>query len=102
MTSKPSVGSYAALICVAMLTACGGGGTGYGSSPEPIATPPPAPFVISGTVPTFLDQGTEVSLSLSGETFTTTTDAQGRYELTLSGDVADSSCAGINAQGQGS
>ena len=103
MTSKPRSRSSGALIGVAMLTACGGGGgTGYGSSPEPIAAPPPAPFVVSGTVPTFLDQGTEVSLSLSGETFTTTTDAQGRYELTLSGDVADSSFAVMNAQGQGS
>ena len=60
MTSKPRSRSSGALIGVAMLTACGGGGgTGYGSSPEPIAAPPPAPFVVSGTVPTFLDQGTE-------------------------------------------
>ena len=102
MTSKSRSRGYAALIGVAILTACGGGGSGYGSSPEPVVSPPPAPFAISGTVPTFLDQGTEVSLNLSGEIFTTTTDAQGRYELTLEGDIADTGFAVITAQGQGS
>ena len=102
MTSSPRSRSYVALIGIAMLTACGGGGSGYGSSPEPVVAPPPAPFVISGTVPTFLDQGIEVSLNLSGERFTTTTDAQGRYELTLEGDIADTGFAVITAQGQGS
>ena len=101
MTSKPISRGTAALIGVAMLTACGGGGSGYGSSPEPVVAPPPAPFVISGTVSTLLDQGTEVSLNLSGERFTTTTDAQGRYELTLEGDIADTGFAVITAQGQG-
>ena len=102
MTTKPISRGCAALIGVAMLAACGGGGSGYGSSPEPVVAPPPAPFVISGTVPTFLDQGTEVSLNVSGETFTTTTDAQGRYELTLEGDIADTGFAVVTAQGQGS
>ncbi len=102
MTSKSRSRGYAALIGVAILTACGGGGSGYGSSPEPVVSPPPAPFAISGTVPTFLDQGTEVSLNLSGEIFTTTTNAQGRYELTLEGDIADTGFAVITAQGQGS
>ena len=100
MTSKPISRGTAALIGVAMLTACGGGGSGYGSSPEPVVAPPPAPFGISGTVPTFLDQGTEVSL-ICPERFTTTTDAQGRYELTLEGDIADTAFAVITAQGQG-
>ena len=99
MTSSPRSLSYEALIGIAMLTGCGGGGSGYGSSPEPVVSPPPAPFVISGTVPTFLDQGTEVSLALSEETFTTTTDAQSRYELTLEGDIADTGFAVITAQG---
>ena len=102
MTSNPRSFGTVALTCIAMLTACGGGGSGYENDPEPAATSAPAPFVISGSVPNFLDQGTEISLSLSGETFTTTTDAQGRYELALEGGVADSGFAVLNAQGPGS
>ena len=96
--------AYGLIAFAGSLTACGGGGggSGYDSAPEPVVTTPPAPFVIAGTVPSFLDQGTLVSLSLSGETFTTTTDAQGRYELTFNADVSDSGFAVVNAQGQGS
>jgi hypothetical protein len=101
MTSKPKYRSYPALIGIAMLTACGGG-SGNGSSSEPVVATPPATFVISGTVPTFLNQGTEVSLNLSGERFATTTDAQGRYELTLEGDITDTGFAVITALGQDS
>lgn len=94
--------TYGLIAFAGSLTACGGGGSGYDRAPVPVVTTPPAPFVIAGAVPSFLDQGTLVSLSLSGETFTTTTDAQGRYELTLKGDVSDSGFAVVNAQGQGS
>ena len=102
MCGKARTNIFVVYTFLSILTACGGGGSGYGNSSEPVVVPAPAPFVISGTVPTFLDQGTEVSLNLSGETFITTTDAQGRYELTLEGDIADTGFAVITAQGQGS
>ena len=102
MSLRSTSFTYGLIAFAGSLTACGGGGSGYDSAPEPVVTTPPAPFVIEGTVPGFLDQGTLVSLSLSGKTFTTTTDAQGRYELTLNEDVSESGFAVVNAQGQGS
>lgn len=102
MSLRSTSFTYGLIAFAGSLTACGGGGSGYDSAPESVVTTPPAPFVIEGTVPGFLDQGTLVSLSLSGKTFTTTTDAQGRYELTLNEDVSESGFAVVNARGQGS
>ena len=102
MRNNWNVARFSVSTCVAMLTACGGGGSDYDSGSEPVVAATPAPFVISGTISSLLDQGTAVSLTLSGETFTATTDAQGRYELTLTGEVDDSSFAVVTAQGQGS
>lgn len=101
MTQWPNIRTYFASTGIALLAGCGGGGPGFGDDPEPVLTLPPAPFVISGTVPSFMNPGAEVSLSLSDETFATTTDAQGRYSLTLNGDISGTDFAVVNAQGQG-
>lgn len=96
--------SYFVALIATFVSACGGGGGGsdYGGNPDPVVSTPPVSFVITGTVPAFLDQGTVISLSLSGETFSTTTDAQGRYELEVSGGIGESQFVVVTAQGQDS
>ena len=78
------VKAFVAVLCLALLNACGGASSAGGGSH---GTPPPAPDTVSGTV-TFKGAplaGAKVTNFLTNNNTvyqTTTTDANGRYQLT--------------------
>src|SRR5262245_53130871 len=70
---------------VCALTNCGGGGGGGGSAPPGGTPPPSSPVTISGTVAAGAPlPGITVDVGHNiGSVTSTTTDAQGRYSVTL-------------------
>ncbi len=74
MQTKSSLAVYA--LCVAFLSACGGGGGGEPTAKEEILT-------MTGKVVGQGAAGAQVSVSVGSQTFVTTADSSGNYQVTL-------------------
>ena len=90
----------------AMLNGCGGGGGSAESSVPPVQgtapTASPDTLTILGAVSNITTTVVEVSLSIDGQSFTTSTDSQGNYELSIEFDGGDmDSLLILDAQGFG-
>ena len=88
MDKSRSFSKYIVILCLsAILSSCGGGGSG---SENPILPPlspsspaSPSSLTIAGSVSNVAGTLVEVSISVDDKSFETSTDSDGKYELTL-------------------
>ena len=107
MDKSRSFFKYIAILCLcAILSSCGGGGSG---SANPIAPPlspsspaSPSSLTIAGSVSNTAGTLVEVSILVDGKSFETSTDSDGKYEVTI--ELDDENTDGmliLSAQGFG-
>ena len=88
MDKSRSFSKSIVILCLsAILSSCGGGGSGSANPLAPPLSPSspasPSSLTIAGSVSNVADALIEVSISVDEKSFETSTDSDGKYELTI-------------------